>query len=58
MCVGVVVGFNVKTSKAIQKFADENNVEILTHNVIYTLLEQLKVSKFNTQSKETGNRTN
>ena len=45
VCVGVVVGFNVKASKAIQKFADEKDVKILTHNVIYTLLEQLKVSK-------------
>ena len=55
-CAGVVVGFNVKTSRAIQNFANEKNVKILTHNVIYTLLEQLKVSKFGAWRKETDAR--
>ena len=44
----------MKTSKAIQNFADEKNVKILTHNVIYTLLEQLKVGKSTTQKKHTN----
>ncbi|XP_074644008.1 uncharacterized protein LOC141900831 [Tubulanus polymorphus] len=40
---GLVYGFNVKVSDVIKKFAEENGVKILLHNVIYRLVDDLRV---------------
>ena len=43
LTVGVVVGFNVRYTKAVEALARLREVTLLTHNVIYKLLELLKV---------------
>ena len=43
LTVGVVVGFNVRYTKAVEALARLRGVTLLTHNVIYKLLELLKV---------------
>ena len=43
-CVGVVLAFGVSCSKAVETLANRRGVAILTHNVIYKLLDLLKVS--------------
>ena len=41
---GIVVGFNVSYNKAVGSLARLRGVTLLTHNIIYKLLELLKVS--------------
>lgn len=43
LTVGVVVGFNVSYTKAVEALARLRGVTLLTHNVIYKLLELFKV---------------
>ena len=43
LTAGVVVGFNVSYTKAVEALARLRGVALLTHNVIYKLLELLKV---------------
>ena len=43
LTVGVVVGFNVSYTKAVEVLARLRGVTLLTHNVIYKLLELFKV---------------
>ena len=42
--IGLILAFNVSLSKAVASVAKKKGVQILSHNVIYNLLEQLKVS--------------
>ena len=38
----IIIGFNVKVSKAAEKLSDEEKVMIRTFNIIYQLLDELK----------------
>ena len=37
-----IVGFNVKQEAGVGSLAKQNNVQIITHNIIYELIEQVK----------------
>lgn len=39
---GIIYGFNINLSKEMMQYANENNVEIKMHNVIYKLFDCLK----------------
>ena len=46
--VGVILAYNVNTaSKMIEKLANQRHVKIISHDVIYKLLEELKVIEIN-----------
>ena len=44
LSIGLILAFNVSHTKAVGSLAKRSGVQILEHNVIYKLLEQLKVS--------------
>ncbi|MBL0690604.1 MAG: translation initiation factor IF-2 [Alphaproteobacteria bacterium] len=39
----IIVAFNIKTSTAIAKYAENKNVKILQHNIIYNIVEDIKL---------------
>jgi translation initiation factor IF-2 len=39
---GIILAFNIPSTKAIDKLVKEKDVRVIKHNVIYKLLEQLK----------------
>ncbi|KAG9293359.1 hypothetical protein G9A89_007605 [Geosiphon pyriformis] len=40
---GIVLGFNVKADRKVQNVAKQEKVEIVIHNVIYKLLDEVKI---------------
>ena len=46
----LIIGFNVSASKQIATLASSKEVTLLTHNIIYKLLDMLKVSKQNSSN--------
>lgn len=44
LSIGLILAFNVSHTKAVGSLAMKKGVQVLEHNVIYKLLEQLKVS--------------
>ena len=47
LILALIIGFNVSASKQIATLAGSKEVTLLTHNIIYKLLDMLKVSKQN-----------
>lgn len=45
LILALIIGFNVSASKQIATLAGSKEVTLLTHNIIYKLLDMLKVSK-------------
>ena len=48
MCVATVMAFGVACPKSLMTLASNSNTTILSHNVIYKLLEMLRVRKADT----------
>jgi translation initiation factor IF-2 len=42
-CTGIIYGFNVKVPENVKKLAKERKIEIKLFNIIYRLVEDLKL---------------